>query len=79
MTPKTLNRYNSKWPEVKVFFILDYSSQNVLEIYLVKGFQQQNFVEGDFSIKKGRTLTCLRWYFCVLRPAGSHILLPGGQ
>ncbi len=39
MTPKTLNRYNLKWPVVKNFFLR--SSQNILEIYLVKGFYKK--------------------------------------
>ncbi len=52
MTPKTLNRYNSEWPEVKIFFLsLVYFSQNVLELYLVKGFYFKNAVLGDFLIK----------------------------
>jgi hypothetical protein len=35
MTPKTLNRYNSKWSEVKNVFSTIYSSQNVLELLKV--------------------------------------------
>jgi hypothetical protein len=46
-----LKRCNSKWPEVKVFLSWIYSSQNVLELYLVQGFNHKNVVLGDFSIK----------------------------
>jgi hypothetical protein len=41
MTPETLKRYNSKWPEVKYFLTYIYSSQNVLELYPVKGFMKE--------------------------------------
>ncbi len=33
---RNLNRYNSKWPEVKIFFFLDIFIQNVLELFLAK-------------------------------------------
>jgi hypothetical protein len=52
MTPETLNRYYAKWPEVNIFFSFIYSSQNVLELYLVNGFCQKNVVLDNFSIKK---------------------------
>jgi hypothetical protein len=51
MTPGTLKRYNSKWPEAKTFFSKMYSSQKVLELCLVTGFYPKNVVSGDFSIK----------------------------
>jgi hypothetical protein len=40
MTPETLKRNNSKWPEVKLFLSWIYFSQRFLELYsyLVKGF-----------------------------------------
>jgi hypothetical protein len=38
MTPETSNRYNAKLPEEKIFLSQIYSSQNVLELYLVAGF-----------------------------------------
>jgi hypothetical protein len=42
MTPETLKRFNSKWPEVKIFFfIIDH-----LELYLVEGFYPKNVVLG---------------------------------
>jgi hypothetical protein len=47
MTPETLNRYNSKWLEEKIFFSKICSSQNVLELYLVKGMCIKNVVLGD--------------------------------
>jgi hypothetical protein len=36
--PETLNRYNSKWPEVNIFLIVDLFLTNALELYLVQGF-----------------------------------------
>jgi hypothetical protein len=52
MAPETLNRNNSKWPEVKIIFIIDLFATNVLELYLVKDFYFKNAVLGEFSIKK---------------------------
>jgi hypothetical protein len=51
VTPKALNRENSKWPEAKIFLYQIYCSQNVFALYLVKDFFQ-NAVLGDFLIKK---------------------------
>jgi hypothetical protein len=31
MTPETLNRHNSKWPEVKIFFIQVQNKENTEE------------------------------------------------
>jgi hypothetical protein len=47
MTPEILNRYNSKWLEVKIFFILD-----VLELYIVKCFNIKKccFRQGRLSL-----------------------------
>ncbi len=37
--------------EVKIFLSKIYSSQNVLELYIVKGFYNKHIILGDFSIK----------------------------
>ncbi len=36
MTPKNLNIKNSKWPEIKIFFILDLFLTKCVELHLVK-------------------------------------------
>jgi hypothetical protein len=51
MTPKTLSRYNSQWPEVQIFYHI-YSSQNALELYLVKDLYTRYVVLDVFSMKK---------------------------
>jgi hypothetical protein len=66
MTPKTLNRYNSKWPEVKIFLSYIYSSRNVLELYFVKGFYRKSCLR-QFSIKKSYQLFVVE-ILCI--PAG---------
>jgi hypothetical protein len=37
MTPKTLNRNNATWPEVKIFFTLGPFLTKCVKIYLVCG------------------------------------------
>jgi hypothetical protein len=63
MAPKTLSRYDSKWPEAKLFsFILDLflTKCTVLELYL---YLKKMLIKAIFN------------QFCVvfLWPAGSHI------
>jgi hypothetical protein len=38
MTPKTLNRNNSKWPEVKIFIIIDLFFTKCARIKSGEGF-----------------------------------------
>jgi hypothetical protein len=51
MTPEILNRNNSKGPGPEIFLSWIYSSQSVLELYLVVDFYFKNAVLGDFPIK----------------------------
>jgi hypothetical protein len=40
---QNLNRYNSKWAEVKIFFYSRSIPHKMLELYLVKGFYKKMF------------------------------------
>jgi hypothetical protein len=51
MTPKTLKIYNSKWPEEKIYFILDLFLTKCIRNILLSIFIYKNGVLGDFSIK----------------------------
>jgi hypothetical protein len=50
--PKTLQGYNSKWPEVKIVFFSNRANPNILELYPVKGFYQG---------------TLMSWCFCIIQ------------
>jgi hypothetical protein len=44
-TPKTSNRNNSKWSDIKILFLLDqFLTKNVLELYLGKDFYLKNAI-----------------------------------
>ncbi len=54
-----LNKNNSKWPEVKIFFFLDLFLTNVLELYIVKSLYQKDAVLGNFFNQNAIASTCL--------------------
>jgi hypothetical protein len=73
LTPETLKRYNSKWPEVNIFFILNLFLTKYIKItvYLDKGFNNKKF--SQFFNQNVRASTCLWWCFCAVQLAGSHL------
>jgi hypothetical protein len=72
MTPETLNKYHSKWPETKIAFNLHLFLTKCIRIISCVWFLYiKNVVLGNFSIKStGRASTCLWICFCGFRPAG---------
>jgi hypothetical protein len=52
MTPQILNRKNSKWPEVRILFVLDLFLTKCKRIMSCYRFLSINAVLGDISIKK---------------------------
>jgi hypothetical protein len=65
MTPKTLKRYNSKWPEVKIFSNLDIFLTKHTRIISCKGFHHKNVVLGDFSIKSKSIHLFVVVFLCI--------------
>ncbi len=63
MTPKTLNRYNSKCPEVKIFLNQDLFLTKCVRTMSCKRILLINVFLCDFSIKKVSASTCLWWCF----------------
>ncbi len=75
MTPETLNRNKSKWPELRILFKsrdLLYL-QNVLELYLVKDFYFKNSCFRRFFNLKVKASICLWWCFCEFGRLESYI------
>jgi hypothetical protein len=53
----------------KYFSSLIYSSQNILELYLIKGIYQKIYFRQFFN-QNLKASTCLWWCFCIFQPAG---------
>ncbi len=70
MTPKTSKRYNSEWPEVKMFFNLDLFLTKCIRTIFVKGFHLKKLVLGDFFNQKVRASTSLCRRFCYFDRLG---------
>jgi hypothetical protein len=72
MTPKTLKRYNSKWPARKIYFNLDLFLTKCIRILSCKRFFSRKCCFRRFFNKKLRASTYIWWCFYVFQPAGSH-------
>jgi hypothetical protein len=58
MTPKTLNRYNSKCPEVKICFVLDLFLTKCFRIISCERFLFKKCSSRQFFNKKRRASSC---------------------
>jgi hypothetical protein len=81
MTPKTLKRYNTKWPGINFFNILYLhiyiyisvdSSQNVWELYLANGFYNKMLFETIFQ-SNSKSFHLFVVVFLCIPPVGRHI------
>ncbi len=68
MTSKNLNRYNSKWPEVKIkyFFPRSIPHRVFQNFYLVKGFYQKMLFQAIFQSKSKSFHLCMVVFLCLL-------------
>ncbi len=73
VTPETLKRYSSKWPEVKFFFLYLYFTK-CIRIISLKGFFSKKCWFRQIFNKKVRPSTCLWWCFWAFWPTGSSYM-----